>query len=256
MLRSHMEHAVPLYSPVQASATSSSVPQLVALEVSFGGGNSLASISLISPCACTGTQAYVHLACLRQWQWAVMASRHPGTNYTPALVCSVCTQRFSVAPPRLSIGLRLLRLIEFYSRELTGFFVFLVTCYVLLVFHMEFATLIFQLHSLFHTISRTLWREGASVSVHPGMLLVASPSMPIAASIFYQSVVLLYDYHPSVGISGIVINKPMQDDELGSHLLDLPKSREQDEYAAAAPVRNSAMLAALMEAGRAKSCQA
>ncbi|CAI5535514.1 unnamed protein product, partial [Closterium sp. Naga37s-1] len=134
------------------------------------------------------TQAYVHLACLRRWQWAVMASRHPGTNYTPALVCSVCTQRFSVAPPRLSVGLRLLRLIEFYSRELTGFFVFLITCYVLLVFHMEFASLIFQLHSLLHTISRTLWREGASVSVHPGMLLVASPSMPMAASIFYQSV--------------------------------------------------------------------
>ncbi|CAI7917663.1 unnamed protein product, partial [Closterium sp. NIES-54] len=184
--------------------------QETGLSAIFNCGLSSSDDSLISPCACTGTQAYVHLACLRRWQWAVMASRHPGTNYTPALVCSVCTQRFSVAPPRLSIGLRLLRLIEFYSRELTGFFVFLITCYVLLVFHMEFASLIFQLHSLLHTISRTLWREGASVSVHPGMLLVASPSMPMAASIFYQSVVLLYDYHPSVGISGIVINKPMQ----------------------------------------------
>eukprot|EP00475_Leptophrys_vorax_P045492 TRINITY_DN9457_c0_g1_i7.p1 TRINITY_DN9457_c0_g1~~TRINITY_DN9457_c0_g1_i7.p1 ORF type:complete len:341 (-),score=-22.11 TRINITY_DN9457_c0_g1_i7:109-1131(-) len=156
-----------------------------------------------------------------------MASRHPGANFTPALICSVCTQRFSVPPPRLSIGLRLLRLIEFYSRELTGFFVFLVTCYMLLVFHMEFSSLVFQVHSLLHTVTRVVLPDVARVAVHPGMLLVASPSMPMAASIFYQSVVLLYEYHPTGGINGIVINKPMQNEDINAHLGDLPRSLQR-----------------------------
>lgn len=121
------------------------------------------------------------------------------------------------------MGLRLLRLIEFYSRELTGFFVFLVTCYVLLAFHMEFSSMLFQLHTLLHAASRLVLPDAGKVILHPGMLLVASPSMPMAASIFYQSVVLLYEYDPIEGISGIVINKPMQDEEIGNHLMDLPK---------------------------------
>ncbi|GBG82952.1 hypothetical protein CBR_g36478 [Chara braunii] len=80
---------------------------------------------LVSPCGCTGTQAYVHLKCLRRWQMAVMSSRHPGANYAPALICSVCTKRFSFAPPKPALAMRLSGILDCYAREVAALIIFL-----------------------------------------------------------------------------------------------------------------------------------
>ena len=58
---------------------------------------------LISPCDCSGGQAYVHLSCLRRWQRMVLVSQptHPAfydkdpRHYT----CNVCNGKFTCAPP-------------------------------------------------------------------------------------------------------------------------------------------------------------
>lgn len=46
---------------------------------------------LVSPCNCTGTQKYIHLNCLRQWQDATMDERRQ--------ICGVCKAHFTYAPP-------------------------------------------------------------------------------------------------------------------------------------------------------------
>eukprot|EP00747_Dinoflagellata_sp_TGD_P179681 gnl/TRDRNA2_/TRDRNA2_30878_c0_seq1.p1 gnl/TRDRNA2_/TRDRNA2_30878_c0~~gnl/TRDRNA2_/TRDRNA2_30878_c0_seq1.p1 ORF type:complete len:456 (+),score=77.46 gnl/TRDRNA2_/TRDRNA2_30878_c0_seq1:88-1368(+) len=48
---------------------------------------------LISPCACRGTEKYVHPSCLRRWQSEVSDERRR--------TCQVCQTMFSVAPPPL-----------------------------------------------------------------------------------------------------------------------------------------------------------
>eukprot|EP00927_Polykrikos_kofoidii_P043195 TRINITY_DN37251_c0_g1_i1.p1 TRINITY_DN37251_c0_g1~~TRINITY_DN37251_c0_g1_i1.p1 ORF type:complete len:520 (-),score=94.27 TRINITY_DN37251_c0_g1_i1:78-1556(-) len=61
--------------------------------------------SLIAPCVCSGSQKYVHVHCLRQWQRAVQLSRPcaPETDGRRSeerhMVCGVCRGRFSVPPP-------------------------------------------------------------------------------------------------------------------------------------------------------------
>ncbi|BBN08253.1 hypothetical protein Mp_4g10100 [Marchantia polymorpha subsp. ruderalis] len=90
---------------------------------------------LISPCACSGTQAFVHFKCLRRWQRSVMATRRPGAGHGPALVCSVCTQKFSVAPPRPPLGCQLWKAFAGYSCEVTGLLIILCAFYVALAGH-------------------------------------------------------------------------------------------------------------------------
>lgn len=53
---------------------------------------------LITPCACTGTQQWIHEHCLRQWQRSLLGQRDAGQR---ASRCSVCTQLFALPPPPL-----------------------------------------------------------------------------------------------------------------------------------------------------------
>ena len=46
---------------------------------------------LIAPCACTGSQEYVHLKCLRMWQ---KVSR--GRTDAPRKNCRVCKQKYTL----------------------------------------------------------------------------------------------------------------------------------------------------------------
>ncbi|KAK3281585.1 hypothetical protein CYMTET_10631 [Cymbomonas tetramitiformis] len=50
---------------------------------------------LISPCACKGTQRYMHVECLRTWQRAVADHR--------AHTCSVCLEKWQLVPPKDSV---------------------------------------------------------------------------------------------------------------------------------------------------------
>ena len=51
--------------------------------------------ALVSPCACSGTQAHVHIKCLRRWQRTTRASDGGRT-------CHVCRRVFLTPPPSLA----------------------------------------------------------------------------------------------------------------------------------------------------------
>ncbi|KAH7434628.1 hypothetical protein KP509_06G026800 [Ceratopteris richardii] len=186
---------------------------------------------LISPCACSGTQAFVHFKCLRKWQTAVMSSRRPSANLSPALICSVCTQKFSVAPLRPALVVRIWKSLTNYSYEVAGLCIVLCACYLALAGH--------NLHSLLEELgsglmlarevfpcsfqftaledkcsSRTCsligsrWGSGR-LNLQPGTLLVATPAMP--SPFFFGSVVLLYEHKRCSGSRGLVLN--MQSEE-------------------------------------------
>lgn len=57
---------------------------------------------LVSPCKCGGTQRYVHLSCLRQWQRTATL----GGQAHKATRCEVCLAPFTCRPPPLSPGER------------------------------------------------------------------------------------------------------------------------------------------------------
>ena len=60
---------------------------------------------LIEPCGCQGTARFVHLACLRRWQHAVVLSAPNNPHAADAdaerrhLRCGVCLRDFNIAPP-------------------------------------------------------------------------------------------------------------------------------------------------------------
>lgn len=58
---------------------------------------------LISPCACSGSQRYAHLSCLRRWQRMVLVSQptHPAFQHKDVRhhKCNVCTTEFTCEPP-------------------------------------------------------------------------------------------------------------------------------------------------------------
>lgn len=91
-----MEVAAP--AAVQAEASSDESEQICryCFEGSEGG-------ELISPCACSGGQKYVHLKCLRMWQRAVLVSQptHPDLYSVDSRqrICNVCKTEFTCAPP-------------------------------------------------------------------------------------------------------------------------------------------------------------
>lgn len=188
--------------------------------------------SLISPCACSGTQAFVHFKCLRKWQTAVMASRRPSANYSPALICSVCTQKFSVAPPRPALLYRIWKGLTSYSYEVAGLCIVLCACYLALAGHnlqslleelgsgLMLAREVFPCSFRFTMLeekcsSRTCsllgsrWGSGR-LNLYPGTLLVATPAMP--SPFFFGSVVLLYEHKRCSGSRGLILN--MQSEEI------------------------------------------
>jgi len=61
-------------------------------------------LELVSPCKCTGSQAFVHRACLHHWQRVLCASGQEAK----ARRCGVCNQPFTTKMPKLSWSERLL----------------------------------------------------------------------------------------------------------------------------------------------------
>lgn len=189
---------------------------------------------LISPCACSGTQAFVHFKCLRKWQRTVMASRRPGANHSPALICSVCTQKFSVAPPRPALLYRIWKGLTGYSCEVAGLCIVLCACYLALAGH-NLQTLLEELGSGFtlarevfpcsfrfnileeKCLSRTCrflggrWGSGR-LDLHPGTLLVATPAM--SSSFFFGAVVLLYEHKRCSGSRGLILNVHSEEERI------------------------------------------
>ena len=55
--------------------------------------------TLIAPCACNGSQLWVHKECLRKWQ---RASMRAGTGHEQ--VCSVCSTPYALPPPMLPVS--------------------------------------------------------------------------------------------------------------------------------------------------------
>eukprot|EP00240_Pyramimonas_obovata_P014434 CAMPEP_0118934592 /NCGR_PEP_ID=MMETSP1169-20130426/13908_1 /TAXON_ID=36882 /ORGANISM="Pyramimonas obovata, Strain CCMP722" /LENGTH=185 /DNA_ID=CAMNT_0006877513 /DNA_START=61 /DNA_END=615 /DNA_ORIENTATION=+ len=68
-------------------------------------GNIVGSGKLVSPCGCVGTQEFVHLSCLREWQ---RVARLEGQMHK-ASRCDVCKQPFTsqLVPLRLPDRVRL-----------------------------------------------------------------------------------------------------------------------------------------------------
>eukprot|EP00249_Psilotum_nudum_P011071 c22951_g1_i1 orf=129-1244(+) len=189
---------------------------------------------LISPCACSGTQAFVHYKCLRKWQIAVMANRRPGASHIPALICSVCTQKFSVVPPRPALLTQIWKVLTGYSCEVSGLFIVLCACYLALAGH--------NLHSLleelengialarevlpcsFHvnilddkSLSKTCSLLGGKLgsgrpNLHPGIVLVATPAMP--SPFFFSSVVLLFEHQRCSGSRGLILNMQPEEEKI------------------------------------------
>lgn len=189
---------------------------------------------LISPCGCSGTQAFVHFKCLRKWQSVVMASRRAGANHTPALICSVCTQKFSVAPPRPPLLFRIWKILTGYSCEVAGLCIVLCVCYLALAGH-NLQTLLEELGSGFtlarevlpcsfrlnmledKCLSRTCSILGAKwgtgrLNLHPGTLLVATPGMP--SPFFFGAVVLLYEHKRCSGSRGLILNMLSEEERM------------------------------------------
>ncbi|KAJ7535301.1 hypothetical protein O6H91_12G026800 [Diphasiastrum complanatum] len=210
--------------------------------------DSIKENQLISPCACTGTQAFVHLKCLRRWQRAVMSSRLPGAGHTPALICSVCTSRFTVAPPKPPLTLQLWKVASAYAWEAAGLFMIMCACYMALTGH-NVQSLIDELESrlalarevLPCSIRFNVWEDkclspacsllggrlgSGRPHLHPGTLLVATPAMPSA--FFFGSVVLLYEHQRCSGSRGLVLNMQAQEAKVGEWEKDvIPRVRSR-----------------------------
>jgi hypothetical protein len=83
--------------PAEESA-SAGAGEEAACRFCFGGAS---DGELISPCACRGTQAHVHVSCLREWQRSALVSRGAREG-----VCRVCAAPFALPRPPLHATLR------------------------------------------------------------------------------------------------------------------------------------------------------
>lgn len=72
---------------------------------------------LITPCACAGTQKFVHRDCLAKWQKVIMDGSllNPDNyNIDKARVCSVCKTTYSLAPPTPSLYDSLIKSVKYF----------------------------------------------------------------------------------------------------------------------------------------------
>ncbi|KAH9323120.1 hypothetical protein KI387_017759 [Taxus chinensis] len=193
----------------------------------------LAEERLISPCACSGTQAYVHLKCLRKWQNAVLTSTRPGASRTAAIICPVCTASFSVVPLQTGLTSRMLKAISNYSCELAGVICVMCACYFALA-GLNLQTILDDFDSalalareiipcsfninmeegcLSRTCSMLESRLGSGrPSLYPGTILVATAAMP--SPFFFGSVVLLYEHRRCSGSRGLILNMPLEEERI------------------------------------------
>ena len=144
--------------------------------------------ALISPCACTGTQHYIHLHCLRRWQATQLSSSlNPNT-------CSTCLHSYS-SEYRYQL-----------HRKNKAF-----PCIFPVLMIVFTAAVIYQFQHRFAVIYTN---EGLRLAViqhgepvpdlHAPFLLVAEKV--ISSGIFHKSQVLILEYSYERGAKGVIIN--------------------------------------------------
>ncbi|CAL8462769.1 g2302 [Coccomyxa elongata] len=195
---------------------------------------------LISPCLCKGTQKYVHSKCLRRWQDSVQRLVQWRDKIDDrAYRCSVCRELYSMAPRPVGGQWRLWGaartvaatcLIALLALGLTGgppwphvAIVLLlvlgtrshsVLCIIALVLACILATLHARGLRVVMRVDATgrlglaVIRHGAPVEgVRPGILLAASDELE--RSIFWRSVVLIYEHSRRGGARGVILSQPL-----------------------------------------------
>jgi putative AlgH/UPF0301 family transcriptional regulator len=185
-------------------------------------------IDLVAPCACNGSQRYVHLNCLRRWQHAMRGDE------IRARVCSVCQSPFAFAPAKeswLKSGVRsiidlfptflaligilafnhsalffgclaLLALVS--TRTLAVGVLFLTGIFVLLLcFQIRSSQPILFIDERGRTRVALIRRGEPVAGIVAGVLIVATSN--IRSGVFRHSVVLLLEHGPQ-GSRGVIIN--------------------------------------------------
>jgi putative AlgH/UPF0301 family transcriptional regulator len=194
--------------------------------------------TLVSPCACSGSQKFVHLPCLRKWQAAV-------PDEPRASICNVCKETFSYHPPTQSwlskfaktfweVFPAFIALIGVLSLNHSMLF-FACVSLLTIVCMKTFAAAVLLLVGIFALLiclqirrsrpimfidesGRTrvaLIRHGERVDgLAPGMFLVASDI--ISSGVFRHSVVLLLE-HGEEGSRGVIANAHLSSLPDGAH---------------------------------------
>ena len=134
---------------------------------------------LISPCACKGSQLYIHLGCLRQWQQACGGS-------AAAHICSICREPYTTPPPTEGWWSSTFGPV----RWAWAMVAILVAAVVALPFRLTVQPVLFLIAAPWLLMSRNgvalaftnhgvaLIRTGAVVpGLRPGVVLVASPEV-------------------------------------------------------------------------------
>ncbi|KAK9795914.1 hypothetical protein WJX73_000165 [Symbiochloris irregularis] len=196
-----------------------------------------AAAELISPCNCTGTQAYVHLHCLRKWQDSMTYQPYTGKRDERAHRCSVCRSLFSVhprppapvhralqwacfgagslcialiafcisGPPWPQMALLLVILVAVRSHGAVAAVALLLGT-LLITLHVRGVRVVLRMEPG-RGLGLAFIRHGAPVQgLSQGMLLVATGELE--RSIFRRSVVLLYEHSPR-GARGVILSQPI-----------------------------------------------
>eukprot|EP00048_Salpingoeca_helianthica_P000409 m.41360 g.41360 ORF g.41360 m.41360 type:complete len:430 (-) comp10487_c0_seq1:30-1319(-) len=211
-------------------------------------------VNLVNPCACSGSQKYVHLTCLRRWQHTVRADE------VRARVCNVCQEPFSFAPAReswlrktyLSVTalfptfLALIGILAFNhsalffaclallavvsTRTLAIGVLFLAGIFVLLLcLQIRSSQPILFVDERGRTRVALIRRGEPVAGIVAGVLLVATNM--IHSGVFHNSVILLLEHGPQ-GSRGVIIN---------SDMVVSPNSSSSGGFNTASPIRGNSM---------------
>lgn len=185
--------------------------------------------TLISPCKCTGSQKYVHKACLMKWQNIMIdnAYRYPEVySLEKVITCNVCKSNYDSTYVLKSWGILSIftRILKFFQRNLLIililFLIPLLLSGILLIYVIANVVFIVTIASLFFLISGIRPRlvgtaEGISLrfirvgrpvaDLRAGIMLKATDV--VSDGIFVNSTILITAYSASDGAVGFIINK-------------------------------------------------
>eukprot|EP00743_Colponemidia_sp_Colp-15_P006148 GILK01006608.1.p1 GENE.GILK01006608.1~~GILK01006608.1.p1 ORF type:complete len:365 (-),score=16.38 GILK01006608.1:441-1466(-) len=192
-------------------------------------GESDSASPLIAPCACRGTQEFVHTECLQHWRRTVFRqmSEHsafdgPVSDWR-AHFCCVCKEKYNIPAPSEPISITFHK---FMSRVTSPFkSIWIPACILLGALSFPFVLFFLFVLCVFYGILccrgvRPILRTddaghtrlafipyGAALDgLRVGTVLVASPSM--RSDVFGNSVVLIYELSRD-GVKGLILNNPI-----------------------------------------------
>ena len=195
------------------------------------------SSKLISPCKCKGSSLYIHTHCLESWQRSALESN----RILNAIRCQVCNSSFSHPTWFQLIVLAVKTIIchwldktcqliksTFLTIALQPLKRILHTCLIIVTLPWGQLSLgnltLAWIGNEFPPRLALITSDDTCPEIVEGMLLVASPNIP-KESIFYQTVVLLLEYSPTLGGRGVILNR-----EYGSHNNSRSRPRELREH--------------------------